>query len=35
VCYRKKTRNVAAGLFAVYGVIAIAFAAFMAMRSSS
>jgi hypothetical protein len=35
VCYRKKTRNVAAGLFAVYGVIAIAVAAFMAMRSSS
>jgi hypothetical protein len=35
VCYRKKTRNVAAGLFAVYGVIAIAFAAIMAMRSSS
>jgi hypothetical protein len=35
VCYRKKTRNVAAGLFAVYGVIAIAFAVFMAMRSSS
>jgi hypothetical protein len=35
VCYRKKTRNVAIGLFAVYGVIAVAFAAFMAMRSSS
>jgi hypothetical protein len=35
VCYRKKTRNVAVGLFAVYGVIAIAFAAIMAMRSSS
>ncbi len=35
VCYRKKTRNVAVGLFAVYGVIAMAFAAFMAMRSSS
>ncbi len=35
VCYRKKTRHVAAGLFAVYGVIAIAVAAFMAMRSSS
>lgn len=35
VCYKKKTRNVAAALFAVYGVIAVAFAAFMAMRSSS
>ncbi len=35
VLYRKKTRNVAIGLFAVYGVIAIAVAAFMAMRSAS
>jgi hypothetical protein len=35
VCYKKKTRNVAAALFAVYGVIAVAVAAFMAMRSSS
>jgi hypothetical protein len=35
VCYRKKTRNVAIGLFAVYGVIALALAAIMAMRSSS
>jgi Yip1 domain len=35
VCYKKKTRNVAIGLFAVYGVIAVAIAAFMAMRSSS
>jgi hypothetical protein len=35
VCYRKKTRGVAVALFVVYGVIAVGFAAFMAMRSSS
>ncbi len=35
VCYRKKTRGVVTWLFVVYGVIAVAFAAFMAMRSSS
>jgi Yip1 domain len=35
VCYRKKTRSVAVALFSVYGVIALAFAAIMAMRSSS
>jgi hypothetical protein len=35
VCYRKKTRGVAIALFGVYGVIAVAFAAIMAMRSSS
>ncbi len=34
-CYRKKARNVAAALFAVYAVIALGFAAFMAMRSAS
>lgn len=35
VCYRKKTRSVAVALFVVYGVIAVGFAAIMAMRSSS
>jgi hypothetical protein len=35
VCYRKKTRGVAIALFVVYGVIAVAVAAIMAMRSSS
>lgn len=35
VCYRKKTRGVATALFLVYGVIAVGFAAIMAMRSSS
>jgi Yip1 domain len=35
VCYRKKTRGVAVALFAVYGVIAVGFAAIMAMRSAS
>jgi hypothetical protein len=35
VCYRKKTRGVAVALFVVYGVIAVGFAAIMAMRSSS
>jgi hypothetical protein len=35
VCFKRKTSRVAAGLFAVYALIAIGFAAFMAMRSSS
>jgi len=35
VLYRRKTGAIAAGLFAVYGVIALGFAAFMSMRSGS
>ncbi|MFB3852968.1 MAG: YIP1 family protein [Vicinamibacterales bacterium] len=35
VLYRRKTGPIAAGLFAVYGVIALGFAAFMSMRSGS
>jgi hypothetical protein len=35
VVYRKKTRSVALGLFVVYGAIAVAIAAIMAMRSTS
>lgn len=35
VLYRRRTGPIAAGLFAVYGVIALGFAAFMSMRSGS
>jgi hypothetical protein len=35
VAFKKKTRTVALVLFGIYAVIAVAFAAFMAMRSSS
>ena len=35
VLYRRKTRPIAISLFAVYGVIAVAIAAFQAMRSGS
>jgi hypothetical protein len=35
VVYRRKTRPIAISLFALYGVIAVAIAAFQAMRSGS